>query len=180
MRNGDHNVARLHSRRHQGKAQRVGTAAHRDRVCGLAKGGKVLFEIFHHGPADKARGAQRFVKYGGKLRLQFNVRGHEIEKRNAVGIYRIGVRLTHFVASMILAAGVSPERRNFAGFPATILLAATSRVTTLPAPTMAFSPMVRLGRMVAPDPIDAPFLTVVRSTFQSASVCNWPLAVDRG
>jgi hypothetical protein len=48
-------------------------------------------------------------------------------------------------------------------------------VTTLPAPTMAFSPMLMLERIVAPEPIDAPFLTTVCSTFQSASVCRLPV-----
>ena len=55
-----------------------------------------------------------------------------------------------------------------------MLLAGTSLVTTLPAPTMAFSPMVMLERMVAPEPMEAPFLMTVRSTFQSASVCRFP------
>ena len=50
----------------------------------------------------------------------------------------------------------------------------TSFVTTLPAPTMAFSPMVTLARMVEPEPMEAPFLTRVGSTFQSASVCSLP------
>ena len=55
-----------------------------------------------------------------------------------------------------------------------MLFAGTSLVTTLPAPTMAFSPTVMFERIVAPDPIDAPFLITVRSTFQSASVCRLP------
>ena len=42
-----------------------------------------------------------------------------------------------------------------AGFPATTEFAGTSFVTTLPAPTIAFSPIVILARIVAPDPIDA-------------------------
>jgi hypothetical protein len=37
-----------------------------------------------------------------------------------------------------------------------MLLAGTSFVTTLPAPTIAFSPIVTLDKMVQPDPIDAP------------------------
>ena len=65
-------------------------------------------------------------------------------------------------------------RRTLAGLPHTIVRGGTLRVTTLPAPTIACSPMVTLGRMVAPDPIDAPFLTSVVSTFQSASVCSSP------
>jgi hypothetical protein len=48
-------------------------------------------------------------------------------------------------------------------------------VTTLPAPTMACSPMTTFERMVEPDPIDAPVydrgLTPVRS------VCRSPAGV---
>ena len=69
------------------------------------------------------------------------------------------------------------RRRNFAGLPHTIVRGATLRVTTLPAPTMACSPMVSLGRMVAPEPIDAPFFTSVGSTFQSFSVWRSPVGV---
>ena len=54
-------------------------------------------------------------------------------------------------------------------------------MTTLPAPMIAFSPMITLERIVEPEPIDAPFFTRVGSTFQSASVCNFPsFAVARG
>ena len=54
------------------------------------------------------------------------------------------------------------------------MVGGTFLVTTLPAPIIACSPMVTLGRMVAPEPIDTPFLTSVVSTFQSASVCSSP------
>src|ERR1019366_231921 len=50
-----------------------------------------------------------------------------------------------------------------AGFPATIAIGGTSLVTTAPAPTMSFSPMVSPGRMVALAPMDAPRLTRVRA-----------------
>ena len=71
------------------------------------------------------------------------------------------------------------DRSTRAGLPATMASAGTSRVTTLPAPTMARSPMVTLERMVAPDPIDAPFLTSVVSTFQSCSRLQLPVARRR-
>jgi len=58
-----------------------------------------------------------------------------------------------------------------AGLPATMVLAGTSFVTTAPAPTNAFSPMVIPARIVALLPIEAPFFTWVPITFQSASVC---------
>ena len=47
---------------------------------------------------------------------------------------------------------------NFAGFPATILLSGTSFVTTLPAPTIEFSPIVTPGSIVDEIPIHAFFL----------------------
>ena len=50
---------------------------------------------------------------------------------------------------------------NFAGFPATTVLSGTSFVTTLPAPTMEFSPMVTPGRIVAAIPIHAFFLICI-------------------
>src|SRR5271166_3563459 len=75
----------------------------------------------------------------------------------------------------------SVVRKTRAGLPATMAFAATSLVTTLPAPTMALSPIVTPARIVAPDPIDAPFLISVVSSFQSSSVCNAPSAfVARG
>src|SRR5271166_4742179 len=75
----------------------------------------------------------------------------------------------------------SAIRKTWPGFPTTIALQGTLFVTTLPAPTNAFSPTVTPARMVAPDPIDAPFLISVVSSFQSSSVCNAPSAfVARG
>jgi hypothetical protein len=54
-------------------------------------------------------------------------------------------------------------------------------VTTLPAPTIAFSPIVTRDKMVDPEPIDAPLRTTVGSTTQSCSVCKFPFAaVARG
>lgn len=48
-----------------------------------------------------------------------------------------------------------------AGLPQTTALGGTSFVTTEPAPTMAPSPMMIPGRMVAFAPMEAPFLTTV-------------------
>lgn len=48
-----------------------------------------------------------------------------------------------------------------AGFPATIVLSGTSLVTTLPAPTMEFSPTVTPGRIVAPMPTHTFFLRTI-------------------
>lgn len=54
-----------------------------------------------------------------------------------------------------LSSDVMPAmlRMKRAGVPATTLSAATSRVTTAPAATMALSPMVIPGSTMAPEPI---------------------------
>lgn len=68
-----------------------------------------------------------------------------------------------------------------AGTPATTAFAGTSFVTTLPAPTTAFSPMVTPHKIVEPVPMLAPFFTTVGMTLQSASVCSCPFSlVARG
>src|SRR6266404_927241 len=95
--------------------------------------------------------------------------GHKVEKRD----FRGAGHGTYFFS-------YGMKRKNLAGFPATIAFASTFFVTTLPAPMIAFSPIVTLLRMVEPDPIEAPFFTNVFSTFQSASVCNAPPVVARG
>src|SRR5256885_11125407 len=64
-----------------------------------------------------------------------------------------------------------------AGLPATIVRGGTSRVTTLPAPTMACSPISTPQRIVVPDPMDAPRRTRVGTTVQSAAPCTSPAAV---
>ncbi len=64
--------------------------------------------------------------------------------------------------------------RILAGLPATVVLAGTSFVTRLPAPTIAFSPIVIPPSSVVPEPIDAPrlirvFLTIpIRFALQLA------------
>ena len=88
------------------------------------------------------------------------------------GLYQFG----HAVFYGVGAYGTALSLTR-AGLPATIVFAGTSRVTTLPAPTIAFSPIVTFDRIVEPDPMDAPFLTSVVSTFQSASVCSAPPSV---
>jgi len=56
---------------------------------------------------------------------------------------------------------------GLAGTPATIVFPGTSFVTTDPAPTIAFSPIVIPQSIVEEDPIEAPFFTIVSTTFQS-------------
>src|SRR5947207_9760230 len=94
------------------------------------------------------------------------MRRHQVHQGNLrVGDHRAALRSS------------ATDRSRRAGYPATIALAGTSRVTMLPAPIRAFSPIVMLARTVTPDPIEAPFLTSVGSMLQSCSVCNSPLRV---
>src|SRR5882724_12492284 len=131
----------------------------------LTKRSERPLEVFDHGPANEAGGAQGLLEYFGQFLLKFNMRSNQIKKRNAGR----SAHLTSIVGSIL--------RNILAGLPATIVLGGTSFVTTLPAPTRAFSPMVILARMVLPEPIEAPFFTRVGSTFQSASVCRPPSSV---
>src|SRR5260221_11545069 len=57
-------------------------------------------------------------------------------------------------------------RITFAGFPTTIVFAGTFFVTTLPAPTIAFSPIVTPPSIVAFDPIVAPLQMRILNTFK--------------
>src|SRR5437763_16747912 len=70
----------------------------------------------------------------------------------------------------------SIRRSTRAGLPATTVRAGTFLVTTLPAPTIARSPISTPHRMVEPDPIDAPRRTTIGTMVQSASVCTSPSA----
>src|SRR5439155_18679040 len=56
---------------------------------------------------------------------------------------------------------------TFAGLPTTTAYGGTSLVTTLPAPTIAYSPTVIPQSKVALEPIEAPFFTRVEMHFQS-------------
>src|SRR4029079_18990924 len=65
-------------------------------------------------------------------------------------------------------------RRTRAGTPATTDPAATSRVTTAPAPTSARAPMRMPPSTTAPEPIDAPRSTTGTSSDQSSSDWSAP------
>ena len=67
---------------------------------------------------------------------------------------------------------------TLAGLPATTVSGGTSRVTTPPAPIMAFSPIVMPQSNVAPEPMEAPRLTSGRIQAQSASVCSFPFSFE--
>ena len=58
--------------------------------------------------------------------------------------------------------------KNLAGLPTQSSPAGILFVTTLPAPTIAFSPIVIPGKIVEPAPIDAPLQTYVFNNFHPA------------
>src|SRR5215472_8882536 len=125
--------------------------------------------LFITGPgAIKNRSAILPCNFLGPI-LASAVHNHNLVGHIANGIE--GARQTLLFVECNCADGQADHklRSTRAGFPATITPAGTSLVTTLPAPTMEFSPIVTLLKMVAPDPMEAPCFTTVFSTFQSAS-----------
>ena len=79
---------------------------------------------------------------------------------------RGGLRLGAGAGRGLAALGIDVAAMR-AGLPTTTALGGTSRVTTLPAPTIAWPPIFTPGRMVALAPIEAPLATVVART------CSW-------
>src|ERR1051325_6598495 len=123
-------------------------------LCSAVRG-EFPLKLFYHRSADKPGGIQGPTEDVQQFVLQFLMRCNEIQER-------------YFYIRQLLAPAVRAFTiflNTRAGFPATIEFAGTFRVTTLPAPTIAFSPTVTLARMVAPDPIEAPRLIRVGSTF---------------
>ncbi len=126
----------------------------------VTKRGKFPLESLHRRTADETCRLQSRLKTSISSVLSLLVRRHQIYKGNV------------FVRSSFASSSLSGVERRavlLAGFPATITFAGTSRVTTLPAPTMAFSPTSHFDRIVEPEPIEAPRLTRVASTRQSFS-----------
>src|SRR5579872_285539 len=164
--NGYHDVSRLDSGARERKAQGVRAAADSNAVFGVAKLGEITFESLDSGPANECSGSNGCGKSRYELILEFNMRCNEIDKWN---------RAVHGHSWVLAFEGTG--RKIFAGLPATMTLGGTSRVTTLPAPTIEFSPTITLERTVAPEPMDAPRLMTVASTCQSLSVCSSPSGV---
>src|SRR5216683_802550 len=174
MWHGNHDIAGFHTGAHQRETQRIRSTAHADAILCTAQFREVVLELLHHRPANKSGGTECTLENIRQLLLQLDMRSSKIQEWYAI----FGA---HFCAPISIVTLVSMNLLRRAGFPTTMAFAGTSLVTTLPAPTIAFSPIVTFARIVAPEPIEAPFLTSVGSTFQSLSVCNSPSgAVARG
>src|SRR3954453_6338434 len=118
-------------------------------------GSEGLLKLFDFGPKHKGGAAEDAGEDLEQLGLERAMHGWQIDKRNFHSCPR----------------DTEVDLSSRAGTPATMVCGATSRVTTLPAPTMAPSPMVMPHRIVLPVPMEAPRLTTVETTCQSASVC---------
>src|SRR5258706_2348206 len=164
--NGDNNVSRLDSGARKRKTQGVRAAADAHAMFGVAKLGEFTFKSLNGGPSNECSGSDGCRKSSNKLILELDMRCNEIDKGN---------RAVHGHSWVLAFDGTC--RNIFAGLPATMTFGGTSRVTTLPAPTMEFSPTITLERTVAPEPMDAPRLMTVASTRQSLSVCSSPSGV---
>src|SRR5207244_11820304 len=148
VRHGNDRISRLHAGGDQGEPQGVRAAPHADAIVHSAKLCKFPFEVFHHRSADESRSLQSASEDRHQFLFYFEVGCDEVYERN----FTVA---GHFAT---LSSGTI-NRRTRAGFPATMALSGTSRVTTLPAPTMAFCPMTTFERLVAPDPIEASIVT---------------------
>src|SRR5437867_858172 len=97
----------------------------------FGKLGKVSLECVDHRTADEPRRPQRGLEYGEQFGLQFLMGRQQVQEGNL----RVGVHRATSTSSAV-------DRNRRAAFPATMALAGTFRVTTLPAPIRAFSPIV--------------------------------------
>src|SRR5258706_9582289 len=170
VRNRENNVSRLNTRASKSKTQGISTAADAHAMFGVAKLGEFTLKSLDGGAPNECSGSDGCRKSSNELILEFDMRCNEIDKGN---------RAIHGHSWALAFDGTG--RKIFAGLPATMTFGGTSRVTTLPAPTIEFSPTITLERTVAPEPMDAPRLMTVASTFQSLSVCSSPSGVvERG
>src|SRR5260370_17667940 len=167
MWHGNHDIAGFHTGAHQRETQRIRSTAHADAILCTTQYREFVLDLLHHGPANKSGGTECTLENIRQLLLQLDMRSSKIQEWYAI----FGA---HFCAPISIVTLVSMNLLRRAGFPTTMAFAGTSLVTTLPAPTIAFSPIVTPERIVTPEPIDAPFLTIVHSTFQSFSLSNFP------
>src|SRR5512140_3692133 len=164
VRHGDHFVPGPDSKAEQGCPKGVRAAPHPGGELRPAERGELLFELRHERAARERGLVEHLLDRVRDLPADRLVLGFQVQVGN----------LHRFFSSVIF-------RSTFAGFPATIIPGGTSFVTTLPAPTIDFSPTVTPARIVTLEPTDAPFLMNVGMQTQSASVWSPPpSAVDRG
>ena len=122
---------------------------------------KSFSKFCHHRAADKPSCMQALSKRFRQLLFEFHMRRNQIKKWNRRRDHWIlGVAAAHKAQNSGRISRHNRIRRHILGDDAA---RADDRV---------FADRDVFGRIVAPEPIDAPFLITVRSTFQSASVCR--------
>src|SRR5450631_2035914 len=150
MRDGDDFIARSDAERCQDEMDCSRAGIDCDAVAGANVGREFFFESLDLGAQHEGRVPKDATEDLGEIFFDFGMQGLQVCKRDL-----------HYSSTFLSIR---------AGFPATTVLGGTSRVTTLPAPTTARSPMVTPQRIVLLVPMDAPRFTTVSTTCQSASV----------
>ena len=128
-RNRDHFVSRPDPQCEKRQPKRLRAAPDADGVGAIAVRCKVLFESLDERPAGERPAVNHLLDCGTKFAAKGRVLGIKVKKRNFHCIF------------------LAKDFKIRAGLPATIVFGGTSFVTTLPAPTMAFSPTVMPPKM---------------------------------
>ena len=170
---GDDGIAHTDTGRHQGEADGVGAAGHAHAIAGIASARELVFELFQHRAADEMPAAQ-----AGREKPPPILLPAASGERPGPGRVCFSVPARSFRRGLLQLVDISKAQhfRRVArhhGIPAEH--PGSRRCRRRP---WHVSPMVRLARMVAPEPIDAPLLHPRGlPTFQSASVCSSPSSV---
>ena len=130
--------------------------------CVPQNDGELLFELRHERAAREGGLFEHLLDRVRDLRADRLVLGLQVQERDL-----------HFFFSSVIFL------KTFAGFPATIVPGGTSFVTTLPAPTIAFSPTVTPARIVDARSDGGPLLDQRRDA-DPVRLRLKPASLDRG
>src|SRR3989442_10854218 len=117
----------------------MGSAAAADTLFRATDLRERTLDPLYHRTADETGCAQRTLENFSQFLLKLDVHRGKVQEWNRIFA-------VHSCPPMAIVALVSTNLLTLAGFPATMALAGTSFVTTLPAPTIAFSPILTFQR----------------------------------
>src|SRR5260370_8452093 len=103
-------------------------------------------KLLDHRATDKTGGTKGVFENLSKFLLKLHMRANKVKKRNSIFT-------CHFSSPGTAISLQSIYLFTRAGFPATMALAGTSLVTTLPAPPITFPPMTASTIPPPPHPI---------------------------
>src|SRR6266699_1429588 len=103
------NVCGIHARCQEGKPQRVCSAVDTDAVFRIAKKCEFALKFFDHGATNEAGGLERFFCHREQLRFELLMWAGKVQERD----FHCACHGNYFFSSGM-------NRRNLAGFPATI------------------------------------------------------------